>query len=148
METEAALLHVLSQSLADDLPIELENVLATSASTSAGKRSKADRVKEWENLPLRSSGEVDTWFRWKTDAAGGETQQQSTRESVESRGSHHQGPGSGYQPEDVLSLEDLPLSPGYSGPAGSAAMPDATTTERAYSGRAKELWESQRNVYF
>ena len=148
VETEAALLYVMSRSHTRESPMEPENVPVASPSINSGNKSKADRIKEWEDLPLRSGGEIDVWFRWKTNVARGELQQQPPHDHVAPQNPHHQRPGSGYQPVNVLGSDYPVLSPGCTGAVDSPAMPKAATTEIGLSGRATELLESQRNIYF
>lgn len=147
-ETEAALFHVLSEIHAYGPSTGQEITLEGSPSVRLGNQSKADRVREWESLPLRSRSQIDAWFRWKSGAGQEQPQEMPARDSARYEPSHGSRLQSSCQIGDAPSFGGLQSSPDYMPPAGSPAASKTSTGEEVYSGRVKNLSESQRNMYF
>lgn len=145
-ETEAALFQVLSgRSSASQTTAWPVDTPTVPSSVSAGNQSKADRVQEWESLPLRSSADVHAWFRWKSAAVSPGSRRLSTTEQPVSQSSYAQEPEPEWPSEDV-SVGSF-SSPDQVRIVGSTSTRDTATPEQG-SSRAKELSRSQRNIYF
>lgn len=144
-ETEAALFQVLSATHSGQATAWSVHTPSVPLSVSAGNQSKADRVKEWESLPLLSSADVEAWFRWKNAAVSPDNRGPSTTAPTAVQSSNSQGLESGWTLEG-MSVGNL-SSPEQARVVGSASTRDTATPEQRTS-RAKELSWTQRNIYF
>ncbi|KAL0939957.1 C6 finger domain-containing protein [Colletotrichum truncatum] len=154
-ETEAALFKVLSGALDSHAYDPAFSPALLSQSAWTPRQNKVDRVKEWENLPLQSSNDIQAWFRFKA-TEGNDTATDLPAASPQSlissisdqlvvpQPSREQGPTS--NPQAVV---DIPIEPQFIEPMTpinttqdvNRAVPDSHS-------KAKELSKSQQNLYF
>ena len=143
VETEAALFHILKQKHGGDSEPSLSDIPPALSSSISKSQNKAERLKEWERLPLRSMNEVHSWYRSKAGEGGrGATPLVTNNSSSASQvPAVHEtetlwGPDTG--PGDRL---ELAL-------AGAAATADVAKSPESNASRAKELSQSQTHLYF
>ncbi|KFH42860.1 hypothetical protein ACRE_063920 [Hapsidospora chrysogenum ATCC 11550] len=144
-ETEAALFHILSQ--VDGADSQTTSLAADeissppSSSSIPGQNSKAERVREWDRLPLQTVGDIRLWYRSKAVQCCGHV-----AADLPSRASQDT-PGD--QPVGELTGAHAGRSAQSSQPA--TAVPGAIITvesPKPDSSRANELSRSQYSLYF